>query len=89
MTQAGNWRPGDPEILIMTDSGYDIVYLSHALADLPVVPVVPVVPVRRLRPDRVRPCDPGPARSTPRGGRPRRHGGVLTCAGSPWNTPSA
>lgn len=31
----------------MTDSGYDIVYLSNALAD------PPVVPVGRLRPDRV------------------------------------
>ncbi len=54
------------------DSGYDVAYLTHALADLP------AVLVGRLRSDRVMLRDPGPARSGPRGGRPRRHGGVLT-----------
>ncbi|GAA2106875.1 hypothetical protein GCM10009759_45520 [Kitasatospora saccharophila] len=74
LTQAGHWQPGDPEILITMDSGYDVAYLSHALADLP------VVLVGRLRSDRVMLRDAGSARSTPRGGRPRRHGGVLTFA---------
>ncbi|MFF4764859.1 transposase, partial [Streptomyces sp. NPDC001292] len=72
LISAGQWRPGDPDILIVMDSGYDIAYLTHALADLP------VVLVGRLRSDRVMLRDPGPARSGPRGGRPRRHGGVLT-----------
>ncbi|GGZ71245.1 NF041680 family putative transposase [Streptomyces echinoruber] len=72
LISAGHWRPGDPDILIVMDSGYDVAYLTHALADLP------VVLVGRLRSDRVMLRDPGPARSGPRGGRPRRHGGVLT-----------
>lgn len=38
LMQAGHWQPGDPEILIVMDSGYDVAYLSHALADLPVAP---------------------------------------------------
>jgi hypothetical protein len=72
LTSAGHWRPGDPDILIVMDSGYDVAYLTHALADLP------VVLVGRLRSDRVMLRDPGPARSGPRSGRPRRHGSVLT-----------
>ncbi|MFE7978792.1 NF041680 family putative transposase [Streptomyces shenzhenensis] len=71
---AGHWRPGDAEILIVMDSGYDTAYLTHALADLP------VVLVGRLRSDRVMLRDASPARSGPRGGRPRRHGGVLALA---------
>ncbi|MFI8194048.1 NF041680 family putative transposase [Streptomyces sp. NPDC085946] len=79
---AGQWRPGDPEILIVMDSGYDTAYLSHVLADLP------VVLVGRLRSDRVMLRDAGPARSGPKGGRPRRHGGVLTLAKpDTWHTP--
>lgn len=79
---AGQWKPGDPKILIVMDSGYDVAYLSHALTDLP------VVLLGRLRSDRVMLRDPGPARSGPRGGRPRRHGGVLALARSEtWHTP--
>ena len=64
------------------DSGYDVTYLSHALADLP------VVLLGRLRSDRVMLRDPGPARSAPRGGRPRRHGGVLAFAKpETWHEP--
>ncbi|WP_392757675.1 transposase [Streptomyces sp. LN590] len=37
LTQAGHWKLGDPEILIVMDSGYDVAYLSHALAGQPVV----------------------------------------------------
>jgi DDE superfamily endonuclease len=78
----GHWQPSDPKILIMMDSGYDVAYLSHALADLP------VVLVGRLRSDRVMLRDAGPARSTPKGGRPRRHGGVLTLAKpESWHQP--
>ncbi|MGH3313279.1 MAG: NF041680 family putative transposase [Streptomyces sp.] len=72
LMSAGHWRPGDPDILIVMDSGYDVAYLTHALADLP------ITLVGRLRSDRVMLRDPGPARSGPKGGRPRRHGGVLT-----------
>ena len=79
---AGQWTPGDPEILIVMDSGYDVAYLSHALADLP------VVLLGRLRSDRVMLRDPGPVRPGPRGGRPRRHGGVFALARSEtWHAP--
>jgi len=79
---AGHWRGGDPDMLIVMDAGYDSAYLSHALADLP------VVLVGRLRSDRVMLRDAGPARSGPRGGRPRKHGGVLTFAKpESWHTP--
>ncbi|MET7434553.1 transposase [Streptomyces flaveolus] len=61
LTSASHWRPGDPDILIVMDSGYDVAYLTHALADLP------VVLVGCLRSDRVMLRDPGPARSGPRG----------------------
>jgi hypothetical protein len=47
-----------------------------------------VVLVGSLRSDRVMLRDAGPARSGPRGGRPRRHGGVLTLAKpDTWHTP--
>lgn len=82
LTQAGHWKPGDPEILIVMDAGYDVTNLSHVLADLP------VVLLGRLRSDRVMLRDPGPARSGPKGGRPRRHGGVLTFAKpDTWHQP--
>jgi len=79
---AGHWHQGDADILIVMDSGYDGTRLAHVLADLPVEIVV------RIRSDRVMLRDPGPPRSTPRGGRPRRHGGVLTLAKpDTWHTP--
>ncbi|MFI9082213.1 transposase [Streptomyces sioyaensis] len=82
LTQIGQWQSGDPEILRMMDSGCDVAYLSHALAGLP------VVLVRRLRSDRVMLRDAGPARSTPKGGRPRRDGGVRTLAKpESWHQP--
>nr|WTB32611.1 transposase [Streptomyces sp. NBC_00830] len=64
------------------DAGYDVPRLAHVLADLP------VELVGRLRSHRVMLRDPGPARPGPRGGRPRRHGGVLTFAKpESWHTP--
>ncbi|MCX4752054.1 NF041680 family putative transposase [Kitasatospora purpeofusca] len=82
LRQAGQWHDGDPEIWVVMDSGYDVAYLSHALADLP------VVLVGRLRSDRVMLRDAGPARSGPKGGRPRKHGGVLSFARpDSWHEP--
>jgi hypothetical protein len=79
---AGHWHQGDPDILIVMDAGYDGPRLAHVLADLPVEVAV------RLRSDRIMLRDPGPARSGPKGGRPRRHGGVLTFAKpDTWHTP--
>ncbi|APU43358.1 transposase [Streptomyces sp. TN58] len=82
LVDAGHWMPGDPGILIVMDAGYDVAYLSHSLRDLP------VVPLGRLRSDRAMLRDPGPGRSGPKGGRPRRHGGVLTFAKpDSWHQP--
>ncbi len=82
LTQAGQWREGDREIWVVMDSGYDVAFLSHALADLPVVLVA------RLRSDRVMLRDAGPTRSGPKGGRPRKHGGVLSFARpDSWHEP--
>ena len=33
---AGQWRPGDPDILVVLDAGYDVTRLAWLLADLPV-----------------------------------------------------
>jgi hypothetical protein len=43
----GHWRPGDPTIWIVLDSGYDVTRLAFLLADLP------VRLIGRLRSDRV------------------------------------
>jgi hypothetical protein len=32
----GHWRPGDPAILVVLDSGYDVCGLAFVLADLPI-----------------------------------------------------
>lgn len=63
----GHWQPGDPDIVIMADSGYDVVRLAHVLADLP------VELVGRLRSDRVLRL-PKPPRPPGTVGRPRKHG---------------
>jgi hypothetical protein len=62
----GHWQPGDPDIVIVADTGYDIPRLAYILADLP------VELVGRLRSDRVLrlPKPPRPAGTT---GRPPKH----------------
>lgn len=64
---AEHWRPGDPDILIVTDAGYDITRLAFVLADLP------VELLGRLRSDRVL-RRPHPSRPPGTAGRPPRHG---------------
>ncbi|PBC93648.1 DDE superfamily endonuclease [Streptomyces sp. Ag82_O1-15] len=82
LVHAGQWRPGDADILVVMDTGYDVTHLAYVLADLP------VELVGRLRSDRVMLRDAGPRRSTPRGGQPRKHGGVLTFSKpESWHTP--
>ncbi|MGV9456858.1 NF041680 family putative transposase [Streptomyces sp. NPDC003635] len=82
LVHAGQWRPGDADILVVMDTGYDVTRLAYVLADLP------VEVVGRLRSDRVMLRDAGPRRSTPRGGQPRKHGGVLTFSKpESWHTP--
>ena len=82
---AGHWRSGDPPIMVVCDSGYDVTRLAFVLADLP------VHLIGRIRADRVmlaatppRPVDgPGPM------GRPRRHGAVMALADpDTWPAPA-
>jgi hypothetical protein len=64
---AGHWGPGDPDIVIVVDTGYDITRLAYVLAELP------VELVGRLRSDRVLSL-PKPPRLPGATGRPPRHG---------------
>jgi hypothetical protein len=64
---AGHSQPGDPQILIVTDAGYDITRLAYVLADLP------VELVGRIRSDRVLRL-PQPPRLPGTNGRPPKHG---------------
>jgi hypothetical protein len=67
LIMAGDWRPGDPPILVVTDAGYDITRLAFVLADLP------VELVGRIRSDRVLRL-PKPPRVPGTIGRPPKHG---------------
>jgi hypothetical protein len=81
LTAAGQWQPGDPDILIVADAGYDGPRLAFLLSDLPVAVLV------RMRSDRVL-RRPTPARAPGTMGRPRRHGGEFVF-GDPttWGDP--
>ena len=85
LRSAGHWHPGDPPIMVVLDSGYDLHRLAFVLADLP------LHLVGRIRADRVL-C--GPAAPRPVGrrgpmGRPRRHGSAMTLADpDSWPEPS-
>src|ERR671933_361470 len=70
---AGHWHPGDPAILVVLDSGYDVHRLAFVLADLP------IRLIGRIRADRVllTPPPPRPRQGPGPIGRPRRHGAVM------------
>ncbi len=70
---AGQWSPGDPDILIVADTGYDITRLAFVLADLP------VILLGRLRSDRVLRLPAAP-RAPGTSGRPPKHGGEFALA---------
>lgn len=65
---AGQWREGDPEILVVLDAGYDAPRIAHLLGDLP------VQILGRMRSDRVL-RRPAPSRVPGTTGRPPKHGG--------------
>src|ERR1035437_1626529 len=67
---AGRWKPGDPDILIVLDAGYDLTRLAWLLAGLP------LEITGRLRSDRVM-YFPAPPRAPRANGRPARHGHKL------------
>ncbi|WP_373317118.1 NF041680 family putative transposase [Streptomyces sulfonofaciens] len=73
LVAAGQWQPGDPEVLVVLDAGYDAPRIAHLLAGLP------VEILGRLRSDRVM-RRPAPSReefflANPKGGRLLEHGG--------------
>jgi DDE superfamily endonuclease len=67
LIEAGQYSPGDPPVLIVLDSGYDLPRLSWLLSDLP------VQLLGRIRSNRVFYGPPGPRRGQ-RPGRQPRHG---------------
>jgi hypothetical protein len=67
LLEAGHWRTGDPDILLVADAGYDGPRLAFLLSDLPVMVLV------RMRSDRVL-RRPTPTHPPGTRGRPRRHG---------------
>ncbi len=79
---AGHWHPGDPDILIVSGTGYDVTRLAFLLADLP------VELLGRLRSDRVLHV-PAPPRLPGTNGRPQRHGPEFSFAGpATWPQPA-
>jgi DDE superfamily endonuclease len=80
LCEAGHWREGDPDILIVFDAGYDVSRLAFLLADLP------VQLLGRLRSDRIFRFPAGPA-VPGRGGRPLKHGPEF-CLSDPATHPA-
>jgi hypothetical protein len=72
LREAGQLRGEDPNVLVVVDSGYDVIRLAYLLSDLP------VELVGRLRSDRVF-HHPTSSRSGGRG-RPARHGDTVKLA---------
>lgn len=70
LIDCGQHVAGDPDILIVCDTGYDVTRLSYVLTDLP------VQLLGRLRSDRVL-LFPAPARIPGTTGRPPKHGPVF------------
>jgi hypothetical protein len=82
LAEAGHWREGDPDILVVFDAGYDVTRLAYLLADLP------VELLGRLRSDRVLYFPAAPRRARP--GRPGRHGAEFKLADpGTWPEPLA
>lgn len=82
LERAGAWRPGDPDIIVVLDAGYDVARLAWLLADLPVVVCA------RLRSDRVFRRVPAP-KPAGMGGPARQHGAPLRFADpASWDGPS-
>lgn len=85
LQRAGHWHPGDPPIMVVLDSGYDVTRLTFVLADLP------VHLIGRIRADRVMlaAIGPRPVHGPGPMGRPRRHGPAMALAdpGS-WPAPT-
>ncbi|HEX6856933.1 MAG TPA: NF041680 family putative transposase [Streptosporangiaceae bacterium] len=70
LAEAGHWREGDPDVLVIFDAGYDLTRLAWLLSGLP------AQVLGRLRSDRVMQLAAPPRQAHVRG-RPRKHGGQL------------
>ena len=70
---AGHWRQGDPDILVISDAGYEPARLAWLLVDLPVQVIGRLGSNRVLR-------QPPPPRGPGQMGRPPRHGCELKLA---------
>jgi hypothetical protein len=73
LRQAGQWRDGDPPVLVVFDAGYDVTRLAWLLRNQP------VELLGRLRLDRVF-YRPAPPRAPRQNGRPPRHGAEFVLA---------
>jgi hypothetical protein len=83
LAAAGAWKPGDPDIIVVLDCGYDVIRLAWLLADLPLVLCA------RLRCNRVM-YGPPPPKPAGLPGRPREHGDPVRFADpATWTGPSA
>jgi hypothetical protein len=85
LRRGGHWQPGDQDILIVTDAGYDVTRLAFLLAGLP------VEVLGRIRSDRVLYLPP-PVRppGTKPNGRPPKHGPEFALArAATWPQPAA
>jgi hypothetical protein len=83
LVTAGQWRDGDPDVLLVFDSGYDLARLAFLLTDLP------VEIVGRIRADRVL-RQPVPPREPGQRGRAPKHGEEFRLADtSTWTDPAA
>ncbi|MFF0738896.1 transposase [Streptomyces sp. NPDC004111] len=69
LVAAGQWKPGDPEMPVVLDAGYDASRIAHVL------PGLPVDILSRLRQGRVMRRPTPPWVYDTRGGRPPKHGG--------------
>jgi DDE superfamily endonuclease len=69
LTDALQWQPGDRDILIVLDAGYEAPRIAWLLRDLP------VELLGRMRSDRVLRRPTPPRICNPEGGRPAKHGG--------------
>jgi hypothetical protein len=80
---AVQWRPGDRDMLIVMDAGYDVMRLAWLLRDLP------VELAGRLRSDRALRLPAPPRVYQPKGGRPPKHGKEFSLARpQTWTEPS-
>ncbi|MEV7713832.1 NF041680 family putative transposase [Streptomyces sp. NPDC088270] len=84
LMDTGQWQPGDPEVLVVMDAGYDAPRIAHLLDGLP------VQVLGRLRSDRVMRRPTPPRVYDPKGGRPPKHGDEFVF-GDPttWGTEQA